>query len=91
MARILDVAFDVDGAVAEGLLGLGTGDVEFLGEGNVVVRDAHATAAAAGDGLDDDRVADVAGDLQGLGLGGDGTVGAGDDRHAGPAYGVLGD
>ena len=58
VAGPLDVLLEVDLAVAEGLLGLAPGDVELLGEGDVVVGDPHAAPAAARDRLDDDRVAD---------------------------------
>jgi hypothetical protein len=64
--------------------------VVFFGEGNVVVGDAHAATAAAGDGLDDHRIADLAGNFDGLGLGFHRTVGAGNGGHAGLAHGVLG-
>src|SRR5690606_35057505 len=90
VAGLLDVFLDIDRAVAEGFLGLVAGDVVFLGEGDVVVGDAHAAPAAAGDGLDDDGVADLAGDFDGFGLAGDGAVGAGDGGHAGFFDGVLG-
>ena len=91
MAGLLDVFLDVDGAVAERLLRLAARDVVFLGEGNVVVRDAHAAPAAAGDGLDDHRVTDLAGDFHRLGLGFDRAIGTGDDGHTGLAHSVLGD
>jgi hypothetical protein len=91
VAGLLDVFFEINRAVAEGFFGLVAGDVVFLREGDVVVRDAHAAAAAAGDGFDDDRIADLAGDLDGLGLGGDWSVGAGDGGDLGFFDGILGD
>ena len=54
------------------------------------VHPAHAAAAAAGAGLDEDGVADGPGDLQGLLGAGDGAVGAGDHRHAIGAHQVPG-
>src|SRR6185369_793642 len=74
VAGALDVFLDIDGAVAEGFLGFAAGDVVFLGEGNVVVRDAHAASAAAGDGLDDDGIADLPGGLDGVGFGFDRAI-----------------
>ena len=61
-----DELLDVDAAVAEGGLGLGLGGVEAGAQGDVVVGDAHAASAAAGGGLDEDRVADLVGELQRL-------------------------
>src|SRR5262245_8008512 len=66
MARLLDIFFDEDAIVAEARLGLaprrGKALANFLG----VVGDAHALAAAAGGGLDHDRIADLLGDLDRL-------------------------
>ena len=91
VAGFLDVFLEVNGAVAEGFFGFVFGDIELFGEGDVVVGDAHAATAAAGDGFDDDGVADLAGDFDRLGLVGDGAVGAGDGGDLGFADGVLGD
>ena len=65
---ILDVFLEVDGAVVEGLFSLGAGNVILLGERHVVVGDPHSAPAPARHGLDDDRVADLARHLDGLGL-----------------------
>ena len=78
VAGPLDELLQVDPAVAERLLGLVAGDVVLLRERDVVVGDAHPAAAAAGDRLDDDRVADLARDLDRLVLGVDRAVAAGD-------------
>src|SRR4029450_7992483 len=48
----------------------------------LVARHLHAASATAGSRLDDDRIADVPGDLPGLGLVGNAALGAG---HAGDA------
>ena len=64
VARRLEVALDVDVAVAEGRLGLALGGAQRVRELAGRLDDAHAAAAAAGDGLDDHRVADVLGQLQ---------------------------
>ncbi len=91
VAGPLDVLLEVDPAVAERLLGLVAGDVELLGEGNVVVGDAHSAPAAAGDRLDDDRIADRPGDLHRLGLGLDRSVAPGNRGDAGLPDRFLGD
>ena len=83
VARLLDVALDEHAGVVEGLLRLlaagGQGRLHVLG----LADDAHALAAAAGGRLEQDRVAHLLGDLQGLGLVPDGLDVSGDDRHAG--------
>ena len=83
VARLLDVALDKDARVVEGLLRLlaagGQGRLHVLG----LADDAHALAAAACGRLEQDRVAHLLGDLQGLGLVPDGLDVAGNDRHAG--------
>ena len=83
VAGLLDILLDVDAAVTEGLLGFGAGAFEFLRESRGVVDDAHALAAAAGDGLDDDGEADALRFLDGFALIVDGAVGAGHARHLG--------
>ena len=88
---LLDEFLDVDRAVAEGLLGLVAGRVVFLGKGDVVVGDAHAPPAAAGDRLDDHRVADLARRLDGLDLVLHRAVAPGNDGDAGLADRFLGD
>src|SRR5689334_9008730 len=89
--RLLDVLFNVNRAVTERLFGFTACDVIFLGEGYVIVRDTHAASTATSDGLDDDRVANLAGDLDGLSFGLDRTIRAGDDGHPGLANRVLRD
>jgi hypothetical protein len=66
VVRVLDEFLDVNAGIAEGLFRLGAGGVIAFDEGNVVVGDAHAASAAAGDGLDHDRIADALGDDQGV-------------------------
>ena len=85
VARVLDEFLDVYAAVAKSFLRLVAGGVVALDEGDVVVRGAHTLAAAAGHGLDHDRVADVLGNLQRLLLGVDDVLGTGGDRHTGLA------
>jgi hypothetical protein len=69
--------------VAEGRAGLGLGQRDRVQQRRVGVHHAHAAPAAAAGGLDDDRVADLAGHLQrALGCCRRGAVGA---RHAGHA------
>ena len=60
MARFLHIFLDEDAAVAEGVFGLVHGRAEDLPELVVGAGDTHALAAAAGRGLDHDRVADPA-------------------------------
>ena len=85
-----DVALHQHGGIAEGgrtfLLGGGEGGGEVIG----AFDDAHAAAAAAGDGLDDDWEADF---LGGRGEEGGVLVGAviaGQQRHAGALHQGLG-
>src|SRR5690606_6098546 len=86
VARILQVLLHVDLAVAEGGLGLGLGGLDGGLQRGLGVDHAHAAAAAAAGGLDDHRVADLAGDP---GVGDDvvaqRAAGAG---HAGHARGL---
>ncbi len=67
--------------------GLAAGLVERFVERIRGERDAHAATAAAHRGLDDHRIAELGGELAGLGIGLDGRVAAGQHRHAG----LLGD
>ena len=55
VARLLDVLFEVDAAVLEGLLGFLLGGVEAGLQADVVAGHAHAAAAAAGRRLDQHR------------------------------------
>ncbi len=78
---LLEEFLHVDRVVAEGRESLGLGDVDRIEKRPLAVHDAHAAAAAAARGLDDDRVADRLGDAEALvRIGGQGAVGA---RHAG--------
>ena len=83
VARVGEVALEVDGRVGEELLALACGPLERVLQLGLVHRDAEPLAAAPAGGLDGDRVADlVGGDLaRGLEVG-DGLGRAGDDRHA---------
>src|SRR5262249_30423277 len=78
-----DVFFQEDVGDAEGGAGLAAGllqgVVELVGRGG----DAHAAAAAAHGRLDDDRVAQLRGQLLRLGVRLDRRVGAGQDRDPG--------
>jgi hypothetical protein len=65
--------------------------MKFLGEGDIIMGDAHTAATAASDSLDDDRIADLASDLDRFGLVLNRAVRARDGDHAGLANGVLGD
>jgi len=51
--------------------------------------DAHAAAAAAGLGLEDDGIADLFGGFEGIFEGGQDAVGAGQDGHLGPLHGLA--
>jgi len=78
VAAELDVFFDVDGGVFEGVFGFGLGLLQAGAQGDVVVGDAHAATATAGGGFDDDGVADFFGDAEGDFFIVDRAVGAGD-------------
>ena len=82
VARLLDVLFEVDAAVLEGVLGLLTGLLEAGLKTDVVAGHAHAAAAAAGRRLDQHRVADAVRQSQGLGIAGNQALTAGHHRHA---------
>src|SRR5437867_12652182 len=58
MVRIFDEFLDVHAGIAEGLFRFAAGGVVAFDQGDVVVGDAHTPTAAAGDGLDHDRIAD---------------------------------
>ena len=79
----LDVLLDVDVADAERRLGLALRRLERLAHFRRGADDAHATPAAAGDGLDDHRKAELPGDLEGLLFAIDRAVAAGQDGNAG--------
>jgi len=81
VAGVLDELFHVEFAVAKGVGGLGGSGQEEVGESLGVAHDAHAAPAAAGLGLDDDRVADLLGAGESLLDGGQNAVGAGQDGH----------
>ena len=66
MARLLDIFLDEHAIVAEARLGLAPRRGEALGDLLGAIGDAHALAAAAGGGLDHDRIADLLGDLDRL-------------------------
>ena len=66
VARLLDIFLDEHAVVAEARLGLGLRRGEALADLSSAVGDAHALAAAAGRGLDHDRIADLVGDLDRL-------------------------
>ena len=90
VARVGQVALEVDGVVGEELLALARGALEGVLELGLLQRDAEALAAAAARGLDGDRVADLLGDLLGLLERLDRVGGARDDRHAGVLHQLAG-
>ena len=83
VVRVLDEFFDVDVGVAEALLGFAAGGVVAFAKRDVVVDDAHASAAAAGDCLDHYGVADFFCDGEGVFFGVYGACGAGRNGDAG--------
>ena len=87
--RAHDRLLDVERTVTEGRLGLrrrgAVGRVELRGR----VDEAHSTPAAARRGLEQDGVADLAGDLAGP-VQVDRAVGSGHERHARFRHGLLG-
>ncbi len=62
MPRLLDEPLDEDAVVAEAGLRLAARQDKAFARLRFVMRDAHALAAAAGRGLDHDRIADLGGD-----------------------------
>ena len=66
VARLFDILLDEHAIVGERGLGLVGRRAEAFMRFGIVVGDAHALAAAAGRGLDHDRVADLLGDLHRL-------------------------
>jgi hypothetical protein len=88
VARVLDVLLDVDVADTEGRLRLALGRLERLRQLARGPDDAHAAAASARHGLDDDRVAEILGDPDGLLLGIHRAVTARQDRHASLLHGA---
>ena len=86
----LEVFLDEDLVVAEGLLGLVNGFLEFLGHVLFLVDDPHTAAAAAVGGLQHDGVAHFLGHGHGLFHGLHGVVHAGDDGHVGGNGDLLG-
>src|SRR5215831_15738498 len=86
MPRRLDVFLDVDVGDAKGRLGLALRRLERVRELAGIADDAHASATAAGRGLDDHRVADVLRDLERLVLALGGTVAARQNWNAGLAH-----
>ena len=91
VARFFDVVFDVNRTVAERFFGLVGGDMILFGDRDIVMGDAHAATAAAGDGFNDDRIANLAGDPDRLVFGRDRAVGAWDQRDSGFSHGLFGD
>ena len=81
--RLLDVFFQVDAAVLEGLLRLLAGRIEARLETDVIVGDAHAAAATAGRRLDQDRETQRVRQFQRLGIGLDQALAARHNRHSG--------
>src|SRR5690606_24383644 len=90
VARALEKALDIDIAIAEGTLGLGLGDRVSTAQLGVVPGDAHATTAPAGDGLDDDRIADFTRGLAGGGQGRDDSLRAWQEWNAGGLHDLAG-
>ena len=83
VARRLDVLLDVDVAHAERRFRLALRGLDRVRQLARRAHDPHAAAAAAGGRLDDDRIADLLGDLERLLLALDRAVAARQDRHAG--------
>ena len=78
-----DVFFEIDAWVAEGGIGLSLSGGKSGAQAHIVVDDAHTATAATCDGLYNDGIADVIGELEGFGFILHNTFGAGDDFDAG--------
>src|ERR1043165_5706839 len=79
---VLEILLDVDVADAERRFGFALRGAQQVAKLARIPHDAHAASAAAGDGLDDHRVADVLGALERLLVAVDGTIAARQHRHA---------
>ena len=91
MARGFEELFHVDGGVPESHAGFLARHADGREERGLRAHDAHAAAAAAARSLDDDRVADPAGDLDDLlGIIGERAVGAWNAGDARFPHGLLG-
>ena len=91
MSRIFQELFHVDHRIAKGGLRLGASHGDRVEQGRLGMHDAHAAPAAAAGRLDDDRVADGAGDLDDfLRVFRQRALGSWDAGHTGDLHGVLG-
>ena len=72
VARPREVFLEIEGVVAEGVLGFDPRSAQRVAQLVRVGGDLHAAPSAAGRRLDDDRIADLVGDLQRLGFVADG-------------------
>ena len=90
VARVGQVALDVDGGVVEELLALARGALERLLELFLLQRDPEALAAAPAGSLAGHRVADLLGLLLGVGDALDRRRGPRDDRDAGLGHQLAG-
>ncbi len=83
MVRVLYELLDVNPGVAERLIRFHAGSVVTLDQADVVMGDAHAATATAGDRLDHDRVANPLGNRQRFGFVFHQPIGTGGDGNAG--------
>ena len=90
VARVGEIFLHVDGVVAERRAGLGRRLAHQAFELVVGLDDLHSAPAAARRGLDQDRIADLLGELVRLGDAGQRAGGAGDQREAELGGGPLG-
>ncbi len=90
VTRLLDELFHVEFTVAKGVGGFSGGCVVKIGQLVSVANDAHATAAAAGLGLEDDRIADLFRDTYGFFCGCNHAVRAGQNRNVRGLHGLTG-
>jgi len=89
VARVLEILLHVDDVIAEGGCGLGARQRDRVEQGGLGVYDPHAASAAAAGSLDDHRIADRAGHLQGVALVlRERAIRAGDAGYAGGTHGV---
>ena len=89
-ARVGEIFFEVDGVVAERRAGFGRRLAHQAFELVFGRHHLHAAPAAARRGLDQHRIADLAGELAGVGDAGQRAVGARDQRQAELGGGALG-
>src|SRR5579883_115673 len=90
MARLFEIALDIDGIVAEIRAGFALSQLQRFRQLLGAAGDLHPFSAAPGGGLDQNRVANLPRGLEGVVGAGDRAVRAADHRKAQALHGLLG-